>query len=124
VCCTESERAWLLVSLGAQRAIATLELVVAQDMTFTLALANVTDGAWVTVAAHTCVTCVMNISPPDDAALVFDVTRGGRPVVASHIKLLITWSSGGGMGGCADMCDWYVCACFRAPVGSLQSRGD
>jgi hypothetical protein len=124
VCCTESTPAWLLVSLGAPRAIATLQLVLLQDMTFTLSVANASDAAmssWVTVASSVCATCHMNehtyLQP------LFDVTRGGRPVVASHVKLTITWSSGGGIGACADLCDWatdvYELRAFSA--GALPS---
>ena len=119
VCCTESSPAWLLVALGAPRPIATLQLVVVHDMTFTLLLANASDAAWVTVATHTCVECLMNLLLEGGNTLyTFDVTRGGRPVVASHIKLLITWSSAGGMGGCADTCDW----CARCVSVSVSER--
>jgi hypothetical protein len=107
VCCTESTPAWLLVSLGPPRAIATLQLVLLQDMTFTLAVANASDAAmssWVTVASSVCEKCRTNEFTYLHAT--FDVTRGGRPVVASHVKLTITWSSGGGIGACADLCDW------------------
>ena len=114
MCCSESSPGWLLVSLGAPRPIASLQLVTAQDLTYTLALANgSSSGAltFVTVAQRLCDPCVIN---PDPLAvdgvvplqLATYVLSGA--VVATHVKLTVTWSSAGGVGGCFDLCDWCV----------------
>ena len=54
VCCTESSPGWLLVSLGAVRPLASLQVLVDQDMTYTLALSNASGGPFAVVARHTC----------------------------------------------------------------------
>ena len=61
MCCTESRPAWLLVSLGAVRPVAALQLLYKQDLTYTLALANASDGPFVQVASQTCGVCTMNM---------------------------------------------------------------
>ena len=115
VCCTESNPAWLLVSLGALRPVATLQVVHAQDLTFTVALANASTGPWLTVASQYCVHCQQNVVA--DLVLGAPVFRryavprapnaaSPVPVTASYVRLLITWSSAGGIGGCDDTCDW------------------
>lgn len=117
VCCTETRPAWLAVSLGAPRAVAALRLIVEQDLTFTLALANSSAGPFAVVGRHTCSPCETNIPPSSTiastsgstwwydfmSALVFTLPV---PAVASHALLTVTWSALGGMGACSDMCDW------------------
>jgi hypothetical protein len=95
----------LTVSLGALRPIAAVQLLVQQDMTFTLALANASAGPFVPFASHMCDECLMNSIR---GYRVETFTLGEAPVVASFVKLMITWSSDGGIGGCADLCDWCV----------------
>ena len=115
MCCTESNPAWLLVSLGALRPVAVLEVVYAQDLTYTVALANSSTGPWLTVASQYCVHCRQNVLV--DSVLGAPVFRRHAvpgapgaasqvPMTASHVRLLVTWSSAGGIGGCDDMCDW------------------
>jgi hypothetical protein len=102
VCCTESDPAWLLVSLGAPRPIAALRVLYQQDLTFTLALANASAGPFVVVAAKTCDVCVMNRPTEDYKRAIFPLPLG----IASYVKLVVTWSDHGGIGGCNDLCDW------------------
>jgi hypothetical protein len=102
-CCSESAPAWLMVALGAPRPVAALQLLVFYDMTFTLALANASDGPFATVALHFCETCRMN----DWAGRYRVETFALRATAtASFVKLTVTWSAAGGVGGCADQCDW------------------
>ena len=106
-CCTLSQPAWLLVDLGATRHVATLQLIMRQDMTYTLAAANASTGPFVTVAARTCTVCRQNsdlLQGPAGTRL--DTFPLGRGVAASFLRLSITWSSQGGIGGCESLCDW------------------
>ena len=112
ICCSESRPGWLAVSLGAPRVVAALRLAVRQDMTFSVALANSSAGPFAVVGRHTCLRCETNMPANDDgniwwfatySALVFTLPA---PVVASHARLAITWSASGGLGACADLCDW------------------
>ena len=109
VCCSESNPAWLLVSLGALRPVATIQMVHAQDMTFTLALANDSSGPFVTVATQYCEFCTYNqvLRGKDQTTQrTYAVSDGGAPVSASFVHLRVTWSTHGGIGACDDMCDW------------------
>jgi hypothetical protein len=103
VCCSESAPAWLMVSLGARRPVAALQLLYVFDMTYTLSLANASDGPFVTVTTRMCVECRMN-----DFSLPLAVETFWLPltVTASFVKMTVTWSTAGGVGGCADLCDW------------------
>ena len=103
VCCTESRPAWLMVSLGAMRPLAALQLFQSQDMTYSLAVANASDGPFVQVASQTCETCAMNNNLGRVRQSTF---RLARVTAAAYIRVTITWSSGGGVGGCNDLCDW------------------
>ena len=115
VCCTESRPAWLLVSLGAVRPLAALVLVHDQDLTYTLSLGNSSDGPFVQVARKTCDVCEMNqVIGMLDLTTTGDETPGTslqlpRAVFqltpatsAGFVRLVITWSSAGGVGGCND----------------------
>ena len=105
MCCSESRPAWLVVSLGAVRQLAALELVYDQDMTYTLSLGNASDGPFLQVASQTCERCMMNVNVVDEGSMrrrTFDLA----PTAAAFVRLAITWSSAGGIGGCADLCDW------------------
>ena len=106
VCCTESSPAWLLLSLGAVRSVATLQLLVKddQDMSYTFAVANASDGPIATVARKDCDVCVMNYLSV--RGFVWATHRLETPVAASYVRLLVTWSAHGNIGGCHDMCDW------------------
>jgi hypothetical protein len=106
VCCSESAPALLMLSLGAARPLATVRLLLfaAQDMSYTLAVANSTAGPFVTVARRDCTVCVMNQNLLTGQRWVTHTLRPG--VVASHIRLQVTWSAHGGIGGCFDLCDW------------------
>ena len=105
VCCSESRPAWLVVSLGAVRQLGALQLVHDQDMTYTLSLANASDGPFLQVASQTCERCQMNVNAVD-AGAVRRRTFELMPTAAAFVRLAITWSSAGGIGGCADLCDW------------------
>jgi hypothetical protein len=104
-CCSETVPAWLTVSLGALRPIAAVQVLFRKDMTFTLAAANASAGPFVPFASRMCDECLMN-----SAHILRGQTfmLGGAPVVASFVKMIITWSTAGGMGGCADLCVWCV----------------
>jgi hypothetical protein len=103
------------VDLGEPRLIASLQLVTTQDLQYTLALANTSSSGgaltFVTVAQRACDPCVMNPTPADGEEasarmkLASHVLSGG-PALATHVKLTVTWSSDGGVGGCFDLCDW------------------
>jgi len=106
-CCTLSQPAWLLVDLGAPRHVATLQLIMRQDMTYTLAAANASTGPFATVASRTCTVCRQNsdlLQGPAGTRL--DTFPLERAVTASFLRLRITWSSQGGIGGCESLCDW------------------
>ena len=111
MCCTESNPAWLLVSLGAVRPLATLQFLHDQDLSYTLSLGNASDGPFVQVARRACESCVMNQNSPPGTPYG---TRAYRlatfhlvpEAAAAYVRLAITWSSGGGVGGCDDLCDW------------------
>ena len=109
VCCTESNPAWLLVSLGAVRPISAILLVVGMEMTYTLALSNSSTGPFVTVVTQFCDSCLQN-GPALSAFLgmqrSYAVSAAGAPMSASFVLLQITWSTHGGIGACSDMCDW------------------
>ena len=102
VCCTESDPAWLLVSLGAVRPVAAFQLTYRQDLTFTLALANSSAGPFVTVATQYCDACTMNFFMERWVQRTYAVT--GAPVTASFARLRVTYSSAGGVGGCDGEC--------------------
>ena len=121
VCCTESRPAWLLVSLGAVRPLAALALVYDQDLSYTLSLGNASNGPFVQVAQQACKACVMNkYVLPDSSSS--DLPAGGLQSMlprtrtvhqlasssasAAFVRLVVSWSSGGGVGGCDDLCDW------------------
>jgi hypothetical protein len=112
VCCTETAPAWLAVSLGAVRPVASFQLYYKQDMTFTLSVANSSAGPFTTVAQRTCDTCIMNADTDNqDHASWIERLRSltvmlPRPVEAAFVKMTIVWSSAGGIGGCSDLCDW------------------
>ena len=100
MCCSESRPAWLVVSLGAVRQLGALQLVHDQDMTYTLSLANASDGPFLQVASQTCERCQMNVNVVDEGAVrrrTFELV----PTAAAFVRLAITWSSAGGIGGCA-----------------------
>lgn len=103
-CCTETTPAWLLVSLGVPRRVATLQLYVFHDLTYRLSLSNASDGPYVDVAQRVCVTCEQNNWHNPDGGLKTYVLPA--PVAAAFVKLTITWSPAGGIGGCNDVCDW------------------
>lgn len=112
VCCSESSPAWLVVSLGALREVGTVQIVHRFvhrfDMTYTVALANASDGPWQTVGARVCSVCRQN-SDINEAGLQYvTVAAFALPscIAASFVRLHITWSSAGGVGGCSDLCDW------------------
>ena len=98
VCCSESRPAWLLVSLGAVRPLAALQLVQSQDMSHVLSVANASDGPYVQVASQTCDTCLMNVNLARVSRTTF---RLAPETAAAYVRLDITWSSAGGVGGCA-----------------------
>ena len=106
VCCTESQPAWLLVSLGAARPLATLQLLLLldQDLSYSLAVGNTSAGPFVTVAHRDCEVCRMNTDGVVGHA--FSTHTLQAVVVASYVRVLITWSAHGGIGGCYDLCDW------------------
>ena len=105
VCCSESRPAWLVVSLGAVRQLAALELVYDQDMTYTLSLGNASDGPFLQVGSRVCERCMMNVNVVDEGAFRRQTFKF-VPTAAAFVRLAITWSSAGGIGGCADLCDW------------------
>ena len=123
VCCSESSPAWLMVNLGALRPIAALSVFFAAvDLTYSLALGNSSAGPWVTVAHAVCAYCVQNYdyaAPLEKEKEGWGPTTfalgGGAPAVASHVLLTVTWSSMGGVGGCADLCD------FASNINSLRA---
>ena len=111
MCCSESNPAWLLVSLGAVRPLATLQFVHDQDLSYTLSLSNSSDGPFVEVARRACEFCVMNQNSPPGVPYGVRVYREPTyqlhpAAAAAFVRLTITWSSGGGVGGCDDLCDW------------------
>ena len=111
MCCSESNPAWLLVSLGAVRPLATLQFLHDQDLSYTLSLSNATDGPFVEVARRTCETCLMNMNSPPGTPYGARAYRLPTfhlipATAAAFVRLTITWSSGGGVGGCDDLCDW------------------
>ena len=111
MCCSESNPAWLLVSLGAVRPLATLQFVHDQDLSYTLALSNASDGPFVEVARQACESCVMSQHTPSGTPTGFRVYRVptfhlSAAAAAAFVRLTVTWSSGGGVGGCDDLCDW------------------
>ena len=109
VCCTESNPAWLLVSLGAVRPISAILLVVGMEMSYTLALSNSSTGPFVTVVTQFCDSCLQNGPTLADFLGVqrsYAVSANGAPMSASYVLLQITWSTHGGIGACSDMCDW------------------
>jgi hypothetical protein len=57
------------------------------------------------VVTRVCEVCRQNDDLRGFAAQTFTLPAGA-PVTASFVKLTITWSSAGGVGGCADLCDW------------------
>ena len=85
-----------------------------QDMSFTLSVANASTGPFVEMARQVCLVCVMNEIGSKDELL----STGGADAkkvktvmlttAAAFVQMRITWSSGGGPGGCADLCDWAV----------------
>ena len=103
MCCSESRPAWLMVSLGAVRPLSVLQVVQGQDMTYALAVANASDGPFVQVASQTCDTCVMNVNLQYLRRTTFQLAR---ETAAAFVRLTVTWSSQGGVGGCNDYCDW------------------
>ena len=121
VCCSESRPAWLLVSLGAVRPLAALVLMHVQDMTYTLSLGNASDGPFLQVARKTCTYCVMNqdLGGSSDLSSTEEASHRTSPQLprrifqlapsasAAFVQVVITWSSGGGVGGCNDR------ACLR-----------
>jgi hypothetical protein len=86
VCCSETAPAWLTVSLGALRPVAAVQLLYHQDLTFTLALANASDGPFVPFASRVCEACTMNrVDRYSDRTFT---PAGGAPVVAaSFVKM-------------------------------------
>jgi hypothetical protein len=106
ICCSESAPAWLMLSLGAARQLATVRLLLqmVQDMSYTLAVSNSTAGPFVAVARRDCTVCVMNQNLLTGQRWVTHTLRPG--VAALHIRLQVTWSAEGGIGGCFDLCDW------------------
>ena len=127
VCCSESARGWLLVALGAPRPVAALQVLFQQDMTFSLSLGNASGGPFAPVARRACVGCQAN----GDVDYISDLqlrTSAKATLLkikdemfllpatatASFVRLEITWSSQGGIGGCSDLCDWATSARDRA----------
>lgn len=105
MCCTESDPAWLLVSLGSLRPVATVQAMFHDDLSFTIALANASTGPFVTVVTQICAACTMNQQAQRKSYRTYAVP-GAAPVVASFVRMRITYSSSGGIGGCSDLCDW------------------
>ena len=73
------------------------------------------------VAHVTCTLCEQNhhVTAKDMHALP-------APALASHVLLTITWSSSGGVGGCADLCDFAarilsLCAWSPGPISTPAS---
>jgi hypothetical protein len=96
------------VSLGVLRPVATLTIVFQQDLTFSLSLANASTGPFAIVASRTCAVCRMNSHFDADGngdlhAQTFTLPAA---VSAAFVRLEITWSNAGGVGGCSDLCDW------------------
>ena len=113
MCCSESRPAWLLVSLGAVRPLAALALMYDQDLSYTLWLGNASDGPFVQVARSTCEICVMNQYVASTVGTYEGAdwrTRRVHQLVpaasAAFVRLVVTWSAAGGVGGCNDLCDW------------------
>ena len=112
ICCSESNPAWLLVDLGAQRPIAALSVTNSgSDITYSIALGISSAGPWRTVGRAVCVFCL-----PEMCAYIPTRTHALTSAAsASHVLLTVTWSSDGGVGGCADLCD------FAAKISSLRA---
>ena len=90
------------MALGAQRPVAALQVLYDQDMTWTLALGNASGGPWVTAGTHGCSACALNtFGQASVATAALPAT-----VAASHVRMTITWSSAGGLGGCDELCDF------------------
>ena len=106
VCCSETQKAWLLVDLGAVRPMATLQLLVRQDLAYTLAFANASAGPFVTAARRACAVCQQNSDLLETGTRMETFALGGAAAAARFVRLQVTWSSHGGIGGCEDICDW------------------
>ena len=111
------------MSLGAVRPLASLQVLVDQDMTYTLALSNASGGPFAVVARHTCEVCLMNAPLPGflfwtKTPLTFTFTLPSG-AAAAFVKLTVTWSANGGIGGCADLCASPSCAAVAPLPGCL-----
>jgi len=93
------------VSLGSLRPVTAFQMVYHDDVTFTVALANASTGPFVTVVTQFCAACTMN-QPVQRKSYRTHAVPGATPVVASFVRMRITYSSSGGIGGCSDLCDW------------------
>ena len=88
------------------RPIATLQLLVRQDLTYTLAFANASAGPFATAARRACAVCQQNSDLLETGTRTETFVLGGAAAAARFVRLQVTWSSHGGIGGCEDLCDW------------------
>jgi hypothetical protein len=118
-CCSESSQSWLLLSLGAPRLVAAVEVSTDQDLSYFVQLSNSSAGPFWVVGARSCAACVTQTGGAPDRiapATARHALDGWR--TASHVKISVTWSSAGGGGACGGAACAFACNIFGLRVWS------
>ena len=105
---------WLRVKLAAPTSIQTVQLVIAQDMTYDVQTANSPSGPWTTQAQRLCTVCVQgNWSVAPGTQVQTHVFNNG-PVTTQYIQIAIKYSGAAGPGACGG------CKCKGNPVAACE----
>ena len=124
---------WLRIKLAAATSIQTVQLVIAQDMTYDVQTGSSPSGPWTTQRSRACTLCTQG---------TWDVTNKVQshvfpaPVTTQYIQIAISYSGAAGPGACGgckckgvptaactspDFCSW--CAPSRSVPRSGSARG-